>query len=73
VIALNHNGSQYLFTGIAKGEITNEKMGIQGFGYDPIFRPDSYQETFAQLDLNVKNAISHRGKATQELINFLSK
>lgn len=73
VITLNLKGKQYLFTGIARGEITLEKNGNQGFGYDPIFRPEGYQETFAQLSLETKNAISHRGKATRELIDFLSK
>ena len=72
VIALNLNGKQHLFTGIAKGEITVEKTGNQGFGYDPIFKPEEHQETFAQLSLDVKNKISHRGKATQQLINFLN-
>jgi XTP/dITP diphosphohydrolase len=73
VITLNLKGEQYLFTGIARGEITLEKNGNQGFGYDPIFRPENYQETFAQLSLETKNRISHRGKATQELIAFLNK
>ena len=71
VIALNIKGKQHLFTGIASGEITLEKIGNQGFGYDPIFRPLQYQETFAQLSLDIKNKISHRGKATQQLIDFL--
>jgi XTP/dITP diphosphohydrolase len=73
VITLNLKGEQFLFTGIASGEITLEKNGNQGFGYDPIFRPENYQETFAQLSLETKNRISHRGKATQELIAFLNK
>ena len=73
VIALNLNGKQHLFTGIAKGEITVEKTGNQGFGYDPIFKPEEYRETFAQLSLDIKNKISHRGKATQQLINFLKE
>jgi XTP/dITP diphosphohydrolase len=73
VIALNLKGNQHLFTGIAKGEITSGKTGSQGFGYDPIFRPDGYEETFAQLSLETKNAISHRGKATRELISFLNQ
>jgi len=73
VITLNLKGKQYLFTGIARGEITLEKKGNQGFGYDPIFRPEGYQETFAQLSLDTKNNISHRGKATQELIAFLNQ
>ena len=71
VIALNINGKQHLFTGIALGEITLEKTGNLGFGYDPIFRPLQYEETFAQLSFDIKNKISHRGKATQQLINFL--
>jgi XTP/dITP diphosphohydrolase len=71
VITLNLKGQQYLFTGIAKGEITFEKSGSQGFGYDPIFRPEQYVETFAQLSLEIKNKISHRGKATSQLIAFL--
>ena len=73
VIALNLNGKQHLFTGIAKGEITLEKIGDQGFGYDPIFQPEGFTQTFAQLSLDVKNKISHRGKATQQLINFLKQ
>ena len=71
VIALNLNGRQYLFTGIAKGEITLKKIGNQGFGYDPIFKPEGYSRTFAQLSLEEKGLISHRGKATEQLINFL--
>ncbi|HEX9151724.1 MAG TPA: non-canonical purine NTP diphosphatase [Flavobacterium sp.] len=71
IIALNLNGQQHLFTGIARGEITLEKTGNQGFGYDPIFKPEEYQETFAQLSLDLKNKISHRGKATLQLIDFL--
>ena len=58
--------------GIAKGQITLEKTGNQGFGYDPIFKPEGFTETFAQLSLNLKNKISHRGKATQQLIQFLT-
>lgn len=73
VIALNINGKQELFTGIAEGEITLEKTGTKGFGYDPIFQPLGYKETFAELSLEIKNEISHRGKATQKLINFLKK
>lgn len=73
VIALNINGKQHLFTGIAPGTITLEKAGNQGFGYDPIFQPEEYEETFAQLALEIKNKISHRGKATQQLIHFLKE
>lgn len=72
VIALNLNGKQHLFTGIANGKITHDKKGSQGFGYDPIFQPEGYEETFAELPLNIKNEISHRAKATQQLIDFLN-
>lgn len=72
VIALNLNGEQHLFTGIAKGEITLKKIGNQGFGYDPIFQPEGFTETFAQLPLELKNEISHRGKATKQLLMHLS-
>ena len=71
IIALNLNGRQHLFIGIARGEITLEKIGNQGFGYDPIFIPEGHTATFAQLSLEEKGLISHRGKATEQLINFL--
>ena len=73
VICLNLNGNQHLFTGIAIGEITKEKIGTGGFGYDPIFQPEGYQQTFAQISLTEKNIISHRGKATKQLLDFLKK
>jgi XTP/dITP diphosphohydrolase len=71
VIALNLKGKQYLFTGIAKGEIIPEKKGEKGFGYDPIFQPEGFAETFAQLSIEQKGEISHRGKATKQLVAFL--
>ncbi|WP_070786744.1 non-canonical purine NTP diphosphatase [Flavobacterium crassostreae] len=71
IIALNLNGTQTLFSGIAKGNITTEKSGNNGFGYDPIFQPEGYSETFASLDIAVKNKISHRSIAVQKLISFL--
>ena len=71
VVTLNLNGKQHLFTGIARGEITLTKIGSEGFGYDPIFQPEGHQETFAQLSVELKNEISHRGKATQQLLHFL--
>lgn len=70
VIALNLNGKQHLFMGIAKGSITLNKIGNQGFGYDPIFQPEGLLKTFAQLSLEEKSQISHRGKAMLELIGF---
>ncbi|CAD0004213.1 non-canonical purine NTP diphosphatase [Flavobacterium salmonis] len=72
VIALNLKGEQHLFTGIAKGEITLSKTGNRGFGYDPIFQPENYTETFAELASEIKNKISHRAKATEQLIDFLN-
>ena len=71
VIALNLNGKQHLFTGIALGEIISERKGNQGFGYDPIFQPVGFDLTYAQLSLGQKGQISHRGKATKLLIDFL--
>ncbi|WP_394772686.1 non-canonical purine NTP diphosphatase [Flavobacterium sp.] len=72
VIALNIKGEQHLFTGIAKGTIVLEKTGNHGFGYDPVFKPENYDETFAELSLDIKNKISHRAKATGQLIDFLN-
>lgn len=71
VITLNIDKKQFLFTGICQGEITLDKSGNQGFGYDPIFKPEGFSETFAQLSLDEKGKISHRGKATEQLIDFL--
>jgi len=72
VIALNINENQMLFTGIAAGNITTEKIGTNGFGYDPIFQPNNYSTTFAEISLEEKAKISHRGKAITQLIAFLS-
>jgi XTP/dITP diphosphohydrolase len=73
VICLNFNGNQQLFTGIVTGKIIKEKIGTNGFGYDPIFISDGYDKTFAQLSLQEKATISHRGIAVQKLIKFLNK
>ena len=70
VIALNLNNEQILFKGIVQGEITTVKQGKKGFGYDPIFKPNGYDQTFAELPLSVKNEISHRAKALQQLLAF---
>ncbi len=67
-IALNINNQQFLFTGICKGSIIQDLKGTNGFGYDPIFKPDNYDITFAEMDLMEKNKISHRGLAVQQLI-----
>ena len=60
------------FEGIVDGEITREKSGVEGFGYDPIFRPDGYDQTFAELGTDIKNQISHRARATAKLAEFLN-
>ena len=72
VIALNFNGNQTLFTGIIKGKIIQEKIGTNGFGYDPIFVADGFDKTFAELSLEEKSTISHRGLAVKQLIEFCS-
>ena len=73
VIALTLKGQLHTFTGICKGTILTEKRGDQGFGYDPIFQPEGYEQTFAEMDLALKNQIGHRGKAIQQLVQFLNK
>ena len=71
VICLIWDGKKYLFEGICKGEIIEEKRGNAGFGYDPIFVPEGYDQTFAELGNDIKNSISHRAKAVELLCNFL--
>ena len=71
VIALNLNEKSYQFTGTVEGQITADKKGEQGFGYDPIFRPRGYEKTFAELPIEIKNEIGHRGTAIKQLILFL--
>lgn len=73
VIALKLGSETHIFTGICQGMITLEKIGKKGFGYDPIFKPDGFNETFAEMELTLKNQIGHRGKAIQQLIDFLQK
>ncbi len=71
VIALILGGQEHLFEGIVEGSITEEPHGEAGFGYDPVFRPDGWTETFAQASPERKNAVSHRGRATAALLNFI--
>ncbi len=71
VIALVIGENQWLFEGICPGTITREPAGNHGFGYDPIFKPTGWEITFAQMSLQEKNQISHRGKAAQKLVQFL--
>ncbi|WP_070137880.1 non-canonical purine NTP diphosphatase [Crocinitomix algicola] len=73
VISLVVNGESHLFEGIAEGVITESKSGSEGFGYDPIFQPNGYEQTFSEMTLTEKNKISHRGKAIQKLVDFLKK
>ena len=70
-ICLIMEGKEYLFEGIVKGEIIAEKRGSAGFGYDPIFVPEGYEQTFAELGNDIKNTISHRARAVEKLCNFL--
>jgi len=72
VIALYLNNKLHTFTGICKGEITKTKQGDSGFGYDPIFMPDGFIKTFAEMELSLKNKIGHRGKAVMELVGYLN-
>ncbi|MCD7937984.1 MAG: non-canonical purine NTP diphosphatase [Tannerellaceae bacterium] len=73
VIALLLNGQEYLFEGVVKGEIITEKRGNEGFGYDPIFIPEGYDQTFAELGTEIKNKISHRARAVEKLTAFLQQ
>lgn len=70
-ICLIMEGKEYLFEGIVKGSIIEEKRGGAGFGYDPIFVPEGYDQTFAELGNDVKNTISHRARAVEKLCTFL--
>lgn len=73
VIALILDKKEYFFEGVVDGKILKEKQGDEGFGYDPVFRPLGYEQSFAEMILEEKNKISHRGRATQKLIEFLLK
>lgn len=73
VIALIQDGQEHLFEGIVNGDILLEKCGTEGFGYDPVFAPEGRGMAFAEMAPEEKNAISHRGRATEKLVAFLSK
>ena len=72
VICLNVDGKQHLFNGIVNGKIIDTKIGENGFGYDPIFIADGFTKTFAELTMQEKASISHRGIAVKQLVNFLN-
>jgi XTP/dITP diphosphohydrolase len=71
-ISLNINDQKFIFEGICKGEILKKKQGEKGFGYDPIFKPEGYNQSFAEMSSEEKNTISHRGIAIQKLVAFLN-
>ena len=69
---LHFNNTKF-FEGIVEGQITRERHGDEGFGYDPIFQPDGYEQTFAELGMEIKNRISHRARAVEKLVGYLSE
>lgn len=73
VMALIIDGKEFLFEGVINGTIIKEKRGTNGFGYDPVFMPDGHLQTFAEMDFETKNSISHRGIALKKLVEFLNK
>jgi XTP/dITP diphosphohydrolase len=72
IISLFVNGEQHFFEGTVEGRIINERTGTEGFGYDPIFIPNGYEKTFAEMSLEEKNKISHRSQAVAKLVGFLN-
>lgn len=72
-IALNIQGKQFIFEGVCKGTILTEKQGEGGFGYDPVFMPDGFKTSFAEMAMTEKGNISHRGKAMEKLVTFLKE
>lgn len=71
VVAFVYEKGTHTFEGICRGRILKEEKGDKGFGYDPVFKPDEYEKTFAELDPEIKNRISHRGKAVEKFVNWL--
>ena len=73
IISLIINGKEFQFEGIVNGVIAEKKYGEKGFGYDPIFIPDQYSKSFAELSSDIKNTISHRARAVNKLVSFLKE
>jgi len=73
VVSLIIEGQEYKFEGIVNGQIIEDERGVKGFGYDPIFMPDGFNQTFAEMDLGIKNTISHRARAISALVQFLKE
>jgi XTP/dITP diphosphohydrolase len=73
IIFLIWEGNEYFFEGTVEGTIRHERAGVQGFGYDPVFQPDGFDITFAEMSLEEKNQLSHRAKAVEKLVEFLNK
>ena len=71
MIALIYRGEEFLFEGRVDGQISEERRGTEGFGYDPVFSPEDTGKTFAELGVEVKNHLSHRARAVQKLCTFL--
>jgi len=72
VISLIWDNEEYFFEGVVEGTIRHKPAGTGGFGYDPIFQPDGYKVTFAEMSLHEKNGISHRARAIDKLLAFLA-
>lgn len=72
VITVILDGKEKQFEGVVRGEVLKEKVGEEGFGYDPVFKPEKFDRTFAEMSLSEKNSISHRGRAIKKLIEYLS-